>query len=144
AGVLPRQRPHRLPVLRSRSSLGRGPDQGSRDYPGGRFDDARAVRLAARMQPRRQSAPLQRRTRAMTRDVAGGLESFRLEILSNAPHAIAEEIQLTIPRTAYSHNVKEGHDASTAVFTARGHIAAQPVAIPGHLGSMKFMVEEVL
>jgi len=70
--------------------------------------------------------------------------SYRIEILSNALTAITEEIQLTILRTAYSHNVKEGHDASCAIFTRNGHIVTQPVAIPGHLGSMKFMLAEVL
>jgi len=70
--------------------------------------------------------------------------SYRLEILSNALTAITEEIQLAILRTAYSHNVKEGHDASCAIFTRHGHIVTQPVAIPGHLGSMKFMLAEVL
>ena len=75
---------------------------------------------------------------------ASGLDSFRLDILANALNAIAEEIQLTILRTAYSHNVKEGHDASSAIFTSRGHICAQAVAIPGHLGSMKYMIAEVL
>ena len=45
-------------------------------------------------------------------------DSFRLEILSNALTAITEEIQLTILRTAYSHNVKEGR---AMVAAARRH-----------------------
>ena len=72
------------------------------------------------------------------------LDAFRLEILSNALNAITEEIQLTLLRSAYSQIVKEAQDASCAIFTADGRIVAQPVVIPGHLGSMRFMLKEVL
>ena len=72
------------------------------------------------------------------------LDAFRLEILSNALNAITEEIQLTLLRSAYSQVVKEAQDASCAIFTATGRIVAQPVVIPGQLGSMRFMLQEVL
>src|SRR3954452_17826413 len=72
------------------------------------------------------------------------LDAFRLEILSNALNAITEEIQLTLLRSAYSQVVKEAQDASCAVFTAAGRTVAQPVVIPGQLGSMRFMLLEVL
>lgn len=72
------------------------------------------------------------------------LDSYRIEIIGSALTAITEEIELTILRTAYSHNVKEGHDASCVIFNGKGHIVAQSIGIPGHLGSMKFMIEEVL
>jgi N-methylhydantoinase B/oxoprolinase/acetone carboxylase alpha subunit len=72
------------------------------------------------------------------------LDAFRLEILSSALSAITEEIQLTLLRSAYSQTVKEAQDASCAIFTAAGRIVAQPVVIPGHLGSMRFMLHEVL
>lgn len=72
------------------------------------------------------------------------LDAFRLEILSNALNAITEEIQLTLLRSAYSQVVKEAQDASCAIFTAGGRMVAQPVVVPGHLGSMRFMLQEVL
>ena len=72
------------------------------------------------------------------------LDASRLEILSCALNAITEEIQLTLLRSAYSQVVKEAQDASCAIFTATGRIVAQPVVIPGHLGSMRFMLQEVL
>src|SRR6188474_1430695 len=72
------------------------------------------------------------------------LDAYRLEILSNALNAITEEIQLTLLRSAYSQVVKEAQDASCAIFTAGGRIVAQPVVVPGHLGSMRFMLQEVL
>jgi len=71
-------------------------------------------------------------------------DAYRLEILSNALNAITEEIQLTLLRSAYSQVVKEAQDASCAIFTAGGRIVAQPVVVPGHLGSMRFMLQEVL
>ena len=49
------------------------------------------------------------------------LESYRLEILSNALTALTEEIQITLLRSAYSQVVKEAQDASCAIFTARPH-----------------------
>jgi N-methylhydantoinase B/oxoprolinase/acetone carboxylase alpha subunit len=72
------------------------------------------------------------------------LDAYRLEILSNALTALTEEIQITLLRSAYSQVVKEAQDASCAIFTADGRIVAQPVVIPGHLGSMKFMLADVL
>ncbi len=72
------------------------------------------------------------------------LDAFRLEILANALNAITEEIQLTLLRSAYSQVVKEAQDASCAIFTAAGRIVAQPVVVPGHLGSMRFMLQAVM
>jgi N-methylhydantoinase B len=72
------------------------------------------------------------------------LDPFRVEILSNALSALTEEIQVTLLRSAYSQVVKEAQDASCAIFTDTGRIVAQPVVIPGHLGSMKFILAEIL
>ena len=72
------------------------------------------------------------------------LDAFRIEILSNALNAITEEIQLTLLRSAYSQVVKEAQDASCAIFTAEGRMVAQPVVVPGHLGSKRFMLQAVL
>ncbi len=72
------------------------------------------------------------------------LDSFRLDILSSALTALTEEIEITLLRSAYSQVVKEAQDASCAIFTAEGRIVAQPVVIPGHLGSMKYMLAACL
>ena len=80
----------------------------------------------------------------MTTPQRAALDASRLEILSSALYAITEEIQLTLLRSAYSQVVKEAQDASCAIFTAAGRIVAQPVVVPGHLGSMRFMLQEVL
>jgi len=75
---------------------------------------------------------------------SGRLDSFRLDILSSALTALTEEIEITLLRSAYSQVVKEAQDASCAIFTADGRIVAQPVVIPGHLGSMKYMLAACL
>ena len=77
-------------------------------------------------------------------DVPAKLDAFRLDILSSALTALTEEIEITLLRSAYSQVVKEAQDASCAIFTADGRIVAQPVVIPGHLGSMKYMLAACL
>ncbi len=72
------------------------------------------------------------------------LDSLRLDILFSALTALTEEIEITLLRSAYSQVVKEAQDASCAIFTAQGRIVAQPVVIPGHLGSMKYMLAACL
>ena len=72
------------------------------------------------------------------------LDTLRLDILSSALTALTEEIEITLLRSAYSQVVKEAQDASCAIFTAEGRIVAQPVVIPGHLGSMKYMLAACL
>jgi N-methylhydantoinase B len=80
----------------------------------------------------------------MSSGLRSTLDASRLEVLTSALNAITEEIQLTLLRSAYSQVVKEAQDASCAIFTADGRIVAQPVVVPGHLGSMRFMLQEVL
>ena len=45
-----------------------------------------------------------------------------LEVFSNGLLSIAEEMGALLIRTAYSTNIKERHDASTAIFDAEGRI----------------------
>jgi N-methylhydantoinase B len=80
----------------------------------------------------------------MTQAAPAKLDAFRLDILSSALTALTEEIEITLLRSAYSQVVKEAQDASCAIFTADGRIVAQPVVIPGHLGSMKYMLAACL
>ena len=50
----------------------------------------------------------------------------------------------TLIRSAYSANIKERHDCSTALFDARGELVMQAEHIPVHLGSMPDAVAAVL
>lgn len=62
-------------------------------------------------------------------------DPFLLEVLRNAFDTIAEEITLTIIRTAYSQIVRDSLDFSTALCDAKGQTFAQGVCTPMHLGS---------
>lgn len=62
-------------------------------------------------------------------------DPFLLEVLRNAFDTIAEEITLTIIRTAYSQIVRDSLDFSTALCDAEGRTLAQGVCTPMHLGS---------
>ena len=57
---------------------------------------------------------------------------------------IADEMETALLRAAYSAIVKEGLDASAAVFDRSGNNIAQAAAIPIHLGCMIPSVESVL
>ena len=54
--------------------------------------------------------------------------------------SIAEEMGVTLARTAYSPNIKERRDYSCAVFDAGAHLIAQAAHIPVNLGAMPMSV----
>jgi len=58
--------------------------------------------------------------------------------------SVAEEMGVTLCRTAHSPNIKERRDYSCAVFDAQGKLVAQAAHIPVHLGAMPLAVEAVL
>jgi N-methylhydantoinase B len=58
--------------------------------------------------------------------------------------ACAEEMGLTLMRTAHSPNIKERLDHSCAIFDGRGRLVAQAAHIPVHLGSMPRAVEAAI
>jgi N-methylhydantoinase B len=58
--------------------------------------------------------------------------------------AIAEEMAEAQQRTAYSDQVREGGDYSTAVFDASGRMLAQANRSPAHLGAMPYAVRNML
>lgn len=57
--------------------------------------------------------------------------------------SVAEEMGVTLGRTAHSPNIKERRDYSCAVFDAAGRLAAQAAHIPVHLGAMPYAVRAV-
>jgi N-methylhydantoinase B len=65
-------------------------------------------------------------------------------VFSNALLSIAEEMGALLIRTAYSTNIKERHDASTAIFDCTGRLVAQAEHIPIHLGAMLSAIRHVL
>jgi N-methylhydantoinase B len=72
------------------------------------------------------------------------VDAVTVEILSNRLLSVAEEMGAVLIRTAYSTNIKERRDCSTAVFDATGQMIAQAEQIPMHLGSLLGSVEATL
>src|SRR5436190_23861903 len=71
-------------------------------------------------------------------------DPFALELIKNALVALADEMALTVYRTARSFVVKEALDFSTALFLADGQLIAQGTCLPFHLGAMPFAVKAVM
>jgi N-methylhydantoinase B len=71
-------------------------------------------------------------------------DAVALEVFSNALLSIAEEMGALLIRTAYSTNIKERHDASTALFDAEGRLIAQAEHIPMHLGALLSAITHIL
>jgi len=59
-----------------------------------------------------------------------------LEVLRNQLEGVAEEMGTVLIRGAYSPNITERQDCSTALFDADGRMVAQAEHIPVHLGAM--------
>jgi N-methylhydantoinase B len=72
------------------------------------------------------------------------VDPITLEVVRNALVGIAEEAGAALRRTAYSPNIKERVDCSTAVFDADARMVAQAEHIPVHLGSMPASVHAAL
>ncbi|HYJ20523.1 MAG TPA: hydantoinase B/oxoprolinase family protein [Solirubrobacterales bacterium] len=73
-----------------------------------------------------------------------GLDPIALQVLVGALRAACDEMGATLIRSAYSANIKERHDCSTALFNAEGELVMQAEHIPVHLGSMPDAVAAVL
>lgn len=68
------------------------------------------------------------------------IDSVTLEVVRNATAAVAEEMNATLVRTAYSPNIKERRDCSCALFARDGEMVSQAETIPVHLGAMPYSV----
>jgi len=73
-----------------------------------------------------------------------GLDPIKLQVLTGALRAACEEMGAVLIRSARSSNIKERHDASTALFDPHGEMVMQAEHIPVHLGSMPAAVEAIL
>jgi N-methylhydantoinase B len=72
------------------------------------------------------------------------LDPISLQVLIGALRAACDEMGATLIRSAYSANIKERHDCSTALFDAAGELVMQAEHIPVHLGSMPDAVAAIL
>lgn len=57
--------------------------------------------------------------------------------------SVAEEMGVTLGRTAHSPNIKERRDYSCGVFDAAGRMVAQAAHIPVHLGAMPVAIDAI-
>jgi N-methylhydantoinase B len=73
-----------------------------------------------------------------------GIDPVLLEVLRNRLDAIADEMELTLLKSAASPIVKEGLDASAALFNVHGETIAQAAAIPIHLGALQFGAQRIV
>jgi N-methylhydantoinase B len=69
---------------------------------------------------------------------------IQLQVLGAQLRAVAEEMGAVLIRSAFSANIKERRDCSTALFDEQGRMIAQAEHIPVHLGAMPEAVAAVL
>ena len=102
--------------------------------PGWSRRGRRAGTIVARRHPRgrRRASPDER------------LDPITLQVLVGGLRAACDEMGAALIRSAYSANIKERHDCSTALFDAAGELVMQAEHIPVHLGSMPDAVAAVL
>jgi 5-oxoprolinase (ATP-hydrolysing) len=72
------------------------------------------------------------------------VDPVRLEVMSHAFMAVAEEMGVVLERTSLSPNIRERRDYSCAVFDPSGMLVANAPHIPVHLGAMGEAVRGVL
>jgi N-methylhydantoinase B len=76
--------------------------------------------------------------------VADAFATIQLQVIGASLRSIAEEMGAVLIRSAFSANIKERRDCSTALFDERGRMIAQAEHIPVHLGAMPDAVAAVM
>ena len=72
------------------------------------------------------------------------VDPVKLEIFKSLYSSVAEEMGVSLRRSAFSPNIKERRDYSCAVFNRDGVLIAQGDHMPVHLGSMPMSVRAAL
>ena len=72
------------------------------------------------------------------------VDPVKLEIFKSLFSSVAEEMGVSLRRSAFSPNIKERRDYSCAVFNGKGVLIAQGDHMPVHLGSMPMSVRAAL
>jgi N-methylhydantoinase B len=68
---------------------------------------------------------------------------IELQVVGSALRSVAEEMGAVLVRSAFSANIKERRDCSTALFDREGRMIAQAEHIPVHLGALPDAVAAV-
>ncbi|WP_050596658.1 hydantoinase B/oxoprolinase family protein [Mesorhizobium ciceri] len=75
----------------------------------------------------------------------GKVDLISLEIINNALRSVADEMFISLMKSAYSTNIKERHDHSSAVIDVRGRLVVQAEkSLAIHLGSMTGLIDSIL
>lgn len=77
-------------------------------------------------------------------DSSRRLDPASLQVLLGRLSGVAEEMGVVLRRSAFSPNIKERADCSSAIFTPEGELLAQAEHIPVHLGAMPASVRAVI
>ena len=73
------------------------------------------------------------------------LDPVSLEILSNALRSVTDETYVALMKSAYSTNIKERHDHSTAIMDPRGRLVVQAAdSLPIHIASMSGLMASLI
>ena len=83
------------------------------------------------------------RTKSKT-ELSSDFDPIRLELYRNLLTSIAEEMGVSLCRSAFSANIKERRDFSCAIFDQQGNMVAQAAHIPVHLGAMPLSVQSAI
>jgi N-methylhydantoinase B len=76
--------------------------------------------------------------------MADRLDAVTRSVLASALSGVAQEMGSVLIRSAYSSNIKERRDCSSALFDAEGRMIAQAAHIPVHLGALPESVAAVM
>ena len=71
-------------------------------------------------------------------------DPITFELIRNGLESLVDEMALTLVRTAYSANLKNAMDLSTAFCDAEGRLVAQGLTLPVHLGTVPDAMRAVL
>ena len=78
---------------------------------------------------------------------AGKIDSISVEVIRGFLETVADEMSLTMKRTAVTPIFSESSDYSCAVMDGTARLIAQALrtaSLPVHMGAMKFSVQAVL
>src|SRR5918999_6484914 len=75
--------------------------------------------------------------------MAHTVDPIKAEVVARHLIAPSEEMSATLMRTAFSPNIKERADCSSAVFDVQGQVIALAQRVPVHLGSMVGAIDAI-
>src|SRR4030067_1457316 len=72
------------------------------------------------------------------------IDPVKLSLIWESAVSIPQEVANVIGTTGYSDLLREGQDYSAALFNREGELISQGLNTPGHLGSMPYLMKEIL